>query len=145
MKYAASGSYVGVSKYPCYCGELGDLWRSGTIYKPGRLFVRCGTEKVLKLLFDLSSYFGCYPGMFPCMICKLSLFSILFSQRCTYFGWEDELSGQKKGGASQHGIGASAAGVPEMEVVRQLRGELLWIRYTLVALVLVCVWIASRV
>jgi hypothetical protein len=34
MKYATSGSYVGVSKYPCYCAELGDLWRSGTNFPP---------------------------------------------------------------------------------------------------------------
>jgi hypothetical protein len=41
-----SGGYMGMSKFTCYCGENADLWRSGTKENPGRLFVKCGLEKV---------------------------------------------------------------------------------------------------
>lgn len=45
--YDRSSAYVGYSKFPCFCGEAADLWQSGTTENPGRLFVKCGCEKVI--------------------------------------------------------------------------------------------------
>jgi hypothetical protein len=46
LSYEAIIAYLGVSKFSCYCGEGGDLWRSGTTKNMGRLFVKCGTEQL---------------------------------------------------------------------------------------------------
>jgi hypothetical protein len=46
LSYETSIAYLGVSKFCCYYGEGGDLWRSGTTANMGRLFVKCGMEQV---------------------------------------------------------------------------------------------------
>lgn len=44
-------SYLGFSKFTCYCDEPADLLRSGTSENPGRLFLKCGMEKRCKYWF----------------------------------------------------------------------------------------------
>jgi hypothetical protein len=53
MSYGRSESYLGMSKFVCHCGEFSDLWRSGTAENPGRLFVKCGLEKVCSYIHQL--------------------------------------------------------------------------------------------
>ncbi|KAK1551463.1 hypothetical protein QYE76_071947 [Lolium multiflorum] len=116
MIYDSSGGYVGTSKFPCFCGESADLWRSGTDENPGRLFVKCGMDKRCKYWEWEDEICARLPG---------------------------KVKQPGRVGASGR---FRAAGIEEETATsQQIRADMTVIRYSLLTIALACVWIASRV
>jgi hypothetical protein len=143
-----STAYLGFSKFPCYCDEPADLWRSGTSENPGRLFLKCGMEKVsgVEVFGSALFLFFCFlPIIFFC----LSI--LMFTQRCKYWFWEDEVSARpirrqnvrKELDSTNPSRLFSSSKV--LQGIKDVQADLLLVCIALIALVVAVGWIASRV
>jgi hypothetical protein len=143
-----STAYLGFSKFPCYCDEPADLWRSGTSENPGRLFLKCGMEKVsgVEVFGSALFLFFCFlPIIFFC----LSI--LMFTQRCKYWFWEDEVSARSnrsqnvRKGLDSTNPSRLFSSSKVLQGIKDVQSELLLVRIVLIALVVAVGWIASRV
>ncbi|KAM0878947.1 hypothetical protein ACQ4PT_034582 [Festuca glaucescens] len=112
----SSTAYLCFSKFPCYCGESADLWRSGTSENPGRLFLKCGMEKRCKYWFWEDEV------------------SARSSRRYNARRDLDSTNPTRLFPSSK-----------VVQGINDLQSELLLVRFAVIALVVAVVWLASKV